>query len=165
MGRFVLLAVMAAWAMVGIGALRAGTNVWTSLRPASGPVTAIAIDPQNSGAVYAATGAGLFKSGDRGASWSALNPGPPCCISTLVIDPQTPGTIYGLSSDRKILKSTDGGTNWSPVNSGLPADAGGRYGITSLAIDPQNPATLYAGNALPGEYSRLAMESPLPSPR
>lgn len=67
-----------------------------------------------------------------------------------MIDPQTPGTIYGLSSDRKILKSTDGGTNWSPVNSGLPADAGGRYGITSLAIDPQNPTTLYAGNALPG---------------
>src|SRR5438876_10730997 len=107
MSRFVLLAVMGAWAMVGTGALWAGANVWTSLGPASGPVTAIAIDPQNSGTVYAATGAGLFKSGDSGASWSALNPGPPCCISTLVIDPQTPGAIYGLSSDRKILKSTD----------------------------------------------------------
>jgi photosystem II stability/assembly factor-like uncharacterized protein len=150
MSRFVVMAVMAAWAMVGTGALWASTNVWTSLGPEPGSVAAIAIDPQNSGTVYAATGAGLFKSGDSGASWSALNPGPPCCISTLLIDPQTPSTIYGLSSDGKILKSTDGGTNWRPVNLGLPADAGGRYGITSLAIDPQNPTTLYAGNALRG---------------
>src|SRR5437764_5165542 len=150
MSRFVLLAVIAAWAMVGTGALLAGANVWTSPGPASGPVTGIAIDPQNSGAVYAATGAGLFQIADSGASWSALRPGPPCCISTLVIDPQTPSTMYGLSSDREILKSTDGGTNWSPVNSGLPADARGLYGITSLAIDPRNPTTLYAGNGLRG---------------
>src|SRR5215470_5483588 len=154
MSRFVLLAVMAAWTMVGTGALRAGTNVWTSLGPAGGPVTAIAIDPQNSGTVYAATGAGLFQSGDSGASWSALKPGPPCCVSTLVIDPQTPSTIYAVTLDGKVLKSTDEGTNWTPVNSGLPADAGGRYVITSLAIDPQNPTTIYAGiyggNALRG---------------
>ena len=148
--RFVLLAVMAAWAMVGSGALWAGTNVWTSLGPVGGPVTAIAIDPQNSGTVYAATGTGLFKSGDSGASWSALNPGPPCCISTLVIDPQTPGTIYGVTRDSDVLKSIDGGMNWTPVHSGLPADAGDRYIITSLAIDPRHPTTVYAGNGLRG---------------
>jgi hypothetical protein len=153
MSRFVLLVVMA---MVGTGALRAATNVWTTLGPASGPVTAIAIDPQNSGTVYAATGAGLFRTADSGASWSALKPGPPCCISTLVIDPQTPTTIYASTLDGKILKSTDGGTNWIPVNSGLPADEGGRYGMTSLVIDPQNPTTLYAGNALRGAVSSRA---------
>src|SRR5262245_31445568 len=109
MSRFVLLAVMAAWAMVGTGALRAATNVWTRLRTASGPVTAIAIDPQNPGAVYVASGARLFKSGNSDASWSALEPGPPCCISALVIDPQTPSTIYAVTLDRKVLKSTDGG--------------------------------------------------------
>src|ERR1051326_4766976 len=123
--RFVMLAVMAVWAGVGTGALRAGTNVWTRQGPESGPITAIAIDPQNSATVYVATGTGLFKSGDSGASWSALNPGPPCCISTLVIDPQTPGTIYAVTLDRKVLKSTDGGTNWSAVNFGLPAFADG----------------------------------------
>jgi photosystem II stability/assembly factor-like uncharacterized protein len=150
MSRFVLLVRMAAWAVVGTDALQAGANVWTSLGPAGGPVTAIAIDPQNSDTIYAASGARLLKSGDGGASWSTLDPGPPCCIGTLVIDSQTPGTLYGLALDRKVLKSIDGGTNWSPVNSGLPADAGGRYGITSLAIDPRNPTTLYAGNALAG---------------
>src|SRR5262245_38166815 len=132
MSRFVLLAVVAAWALVGTGALRAGANVWTSLGPQGRQVTAIAIDPQNSGTVYIATGAGLLKSGNSGASWSALNPGPPCCISTLLIDPQTPSTIYAVTLDRNVVKSTDGGRNWSPVNSGLPADATGHYGITSL---------------------------------
>jgi photosystem II stability/assembly factor-like uncharacterized protein len=150
MSRFVLLPVMVSWAMVGTGALRAGANVWTNPGPKGGPVRAIAVDPQTSGTVYAATGAGLFLSGDGGASWTALNPGPPCCISTLVIDPQTPSTIYGLSLDRQVLKSIDSGSNWTPVNSGLPAGARGLYGITSLAIDPRNPATIYAGNALPG---------------
>ncbi|HTM51659.1 MAG TPA: hypothetical protein VL285_23350 [Bryobacteraceae bacterium] len=150
MTRFVLLPVMAAWAMLGAGALRAGANVWTSLGPQGGTVTAIAIDPQNSGAVYAASGARLFKSGNSGASWSALDPGPPCCIATLMIDPQTQSTLYAVTLDGNVFKSTDGGTNWSPVNSGLPVDAGGRYGITSLAIDPQNPTTIYAGNALRG---------------
>src|ERR1700730_13174800 len=65
----------------------AGANVWTRLGPEGGPVTALAIDPRNSATVYAATSAGLFKSVDEGAVWSALKPGPPCCIQTLLIDP------------------------------------------------------------------------------
>jgi photosystem II stability/assembly factor-like uncharacterized protein len=150
MKRLFVPVVITAWAMMGTVPLRAGTNVWSSLGPEGGPVTAIAIDPQNSGTVYAASGDRLFKSGNSGASWSALNPGPPCCISTLVIDLRTPSTIYAVTLDGNVLKSTDGGTNWSPVTSGLAADARGRYGITSLAIDPQNPTTLYAGNALRG---------------
>src|SRR5690242_18576511 len=97
MNRFVLLAVMAAWPIVGTGALWAGVNVWTSLGPEGGTVTTVAVDPQNSGTVYAASGARLFKSGNGGVSWSALNPGPPCCLSTLVIDPQAPGTMYAVT--------------------------------------------------------------------
>src|SRR5579862_694730 len=146
---------MAMLAIFGTGRAQAGDNVWTSLGQ-GGPVTALAIDPQNPGTVYAASGGGLFKSADGGADWSAVNPGPPCCISTLAIDPHNPSTIYavtgvlGQSLDRRVLKSIDGGTNWSPASSGLPADAGGLYNVTSLGIDPQNPATIYAGNALTG---------------
>jgi photosystem II stability/assembly factor-like uncharacterized protein len=150
MRRFVLLAVMA-WAMVGSGALWAGTNVWTRLGSAGRPVTALAIDPQNPDTVYAATDAGLFKSADRGAGWSAVNPGPPCCILTLVIHPQDPNTLYAVTRlDGRVLKSIDGGTNWSPMNSGLPVDSGGNYRVTSLTIDPQNPSTVYTGNAVVG---------------
>ena len=113
MRRFVLLAVMAAWAMVGTGALWAGTNVWTSLGQ-DGIVSALAIDPRNPGTVYAATSAGLFKSADEGATWRAVNPGPPCCILILVINPQNPSTLYsvtrvtGLSPDSRVLRARMG---------------------------------------------------------
>src|SRR5437879_2308429 len=101
------------------------------------------IDPQNPGTVYAATDAGLFKCVDEGADWSAINPGPPCCILALVIHPQDANTLYAVTRlDGSVLKSTDGGTNWTPMNSGLPVD-GGNYGVTSLAIDPQPNYRLY----------------------
>src|SRR5947207_15098403 len=153
--RFLSLAVLAVFAP-GPEMVSAGANVWTRLGLEGGPVTALAIDPRSPGTVYAATDAGLYKSADEGAGWGAVKPGPPCCISTLLIHPQNPSTLYavtqvtGPSVDRRVLKSADGGTNWSPVNSGLPVDAEGRYGVTSLAIDPRNQTTLYAANALMG---------------
>jgi hypothetical protein len=58
-----------------VAKLDAGKNVWTSLGPDGGSIQAIAIDPLNSSTMYAATGAGLFKSADAGASWTALKPG------------------------------------------------------------------------------------------
>jgi photosystem II stability/assembly factor-like uncharacterized protein len=131
---------VAIFAIFATGSVQAGDNVWTSLEQ-GGPVTALSIDPQNPSTVYAASGGGLFKSADGGADWSAVIPGPPCCVSTLAIDPHNPITIYAVTLDRRVLKSTDGGANWSPA---------GLYGVTSLAIDPQNPTTVYAGTALPG---------------
>ena len=127
-------------AFFGMESVQAGTNAWTRLGQ-NGAVTSFAIDPQNPANVYAATGIGLFKSSDGGENWIALNPGPPCCISTLVMNPQDPATIYGVSGGSGIFRSADGGATWSAVNFGLPVD------VTSLAIDPRNPTTLYSGSA------------------
>ena len=93
----------AAWmvmlAIFGIESVRAGDNIWTRLGRPSAAVTALAVDPQNSGTVYAANGAGLFKSADEGMTWTGVNPGPPCCVLTLVIDPQNPTTLYAVTRD------------------------------------------------------------------
>ena len=125
------------------GAVRGGSNVWTSLGPDGGYVHALAIDPQNSQTVYASMDTGLFKTTDGGANWSALRPGlrghP--AILKLVIDPQNPGTLYaGLAGPGGVFKSDDGGMTWNQA--GL-SDAFSPIG--SLAIDPRNPQTLYAG--------------------
>jgi photosystem II stability/assembly factor-like uncharacterized protein len=141
---------MALLAIFGAGSVRAATNVWTSVGASGGPVAALAADPQSLGTVYAATGAGLFRSADGGASWGAVNPGPPCCISTLVFDPQSDGTIYASTRAGGVFQSTDGGVSWNAVNNGLPFDSDGTYAITALAMDPQNSATLYAGNIVLG---------------
>jgi photosystem II stability/assembly factor-like uncharacterized protein len=63
----------------------------------------------------------------------------------LVIDSQTPTTLYGLASG-DLYKSTDGSGSWSAT--GL-TPAGG---VSALAIDPQTPTTLYAGSGNGGVY-------------
>src|SRR5437588_6129500 len=69
----------------------AGENVWTSLGPDGGSISALVIDPQNTRTVYAATGNGVFKTTDGGASWKQADAGlhGPFVV-TLVIDPQNP---------------------------------------------------------------------------
>lgn len=100
---------------------------------------ALAIDPQNSAAIYAGTASGVFKSADGGASWSSINSGlVTTAVSALAFDPQNSGTIYAGTSNGT-YRSTNSGASWSALTS-APACC-----INSLAIDPQNPGTLYSG--------------------
>ncbi len=63
-------------------------------------VTALAIDPQNPGTIYAGSGHGVFRSTDGGASWNALNSGlTSVSVSTLAIDPRNPGTLLAGTDD------------------------------------------------------------------
>ena len=117
----------------------------------------LAIDPQDSGVVYAGTAdEGVLKSTDGGESWSLANSGlPQEGVNVLAIPGGEPTTVYvgtviecdecGDLGDG-IFKSTDGGSSWIAVNSGLP---GGSFvhgrSVGPIAIDPQNPATLYIG--------------------
>jgi photosystem II stability/assembly factor-like uncharacterized protein len=106
------------------------------------PTVGLAVDPQNSGTVYAATdGLGIFKSTDAASSWNAASFGLTATgVTASAVDSQNPGTMY-TAANAELFKTTDGGANWSEADSGLPA--GGV--IESIAIDPQIPSTLYAG--------------------
>jgi photosystem II stability/assembly factor-like uncharacterized protein len=114
-------------------------------------VTLLAIDPQNPDTVYAVSAlptdvdgralccsSGIFKSTNGGASWSDLTlpSGLSFRVSSLVIDPQNPNTIYAARAST-LFKSTDGGTSWYAVNSAIA--------VSTLAIDSHSPNTLYAG--------------------
>ena len=111
--------------------------------------TALAIDPNNPGNLYAGLYAGLFKSTDGGVSWrevymySGANKPQ---FRTVVLDAQNPGTLYSFDSYSGVSKSTNGGASWSTANSGLPSTR-----VNSLAIDSQDSRTLYAGT-LSGLY-------------
>jgi len=113
-------------------------------------VDMLAIDPQNTGTLYAfgTSAPALFKSTDAGANWSrisGLSSG--LGFVALAIDPQTTSTLYAAAqgTDVSVLKSMDGGTSWHAVNSGLPRLGTGNYFAPGgLAIDPKNPATIYA---------------------
>src|SRR5262249_46448148 len=67
--------------------------------------SSVLIDPATPSTVYATAGAGgVFKSGDSGASWAAVNNGfPEDNGFLLAIDPRNPATLYG-----QINGGTDG---------------------------------------------------------
>lgn len=114
-----------------------------SIGPEGGGVTALAVAPGSS-TVYTGTGNGIYKSVDRGQSWTEASRGlTDVAIAALVIDPADPRTLLAGTAGG-LFRSTDGAGTWQPV----PLTAGGvagRSDVQSLALDAADPRTLYAG--------------------
>jgi photosystem II stability/assembly factor-like uncharacterized protein len=145
-------------ALAGIGSLpqeaQAHPTVWSTSGPAGAYITAVAIDPQRHGTLYAAAwGAGIFKSTNGGVNWRSASTGlSNRNVATLAIDPHTPTTLYtgtatgdAGASGAGVFKSMDGGETWRASNTGLEHSGALWRNITCLAIDPRNPQILYAG--------------------
>jgi hypothetical protein len=133
----------------------AGVNAWTTNGPEGGPVASIAVDPNNSSILYAATigqrvpfyphgGGGMFKSIDHGLTWTPINSGLPAREITAVIATRQflfgPTVLFCTPWGAGVYRSTNGGTNWVAVNNGLNFS----IGITALALDAGSFATVYA---------------------
>ncbi len=108
-------------------------------------IQVFAIDPLNPQNLYAGKSGelsppGVFKSTNGGENWTTADTGLPNdrYFYNLLIDPQTPQTLYAVACCYGIYKSTDGGNNWSAIDAGI-----GNWGISDLVIDPQTPQTLY----------------------
>src|SRR5207245_7125861 len=112
-------------------------------------VASLAINPQAPSVLYAANRAGLFKTTNGGRKWHAVL-GQPAVenleLTTVVVDPQTPATIYagavGSSpgSSGSVFKSVDGGDSWSDwCLEGLTF-----YIVRIFTIDPRNQTSIFA---------------------
>ncbi len=116
--------------------------------PPLAAVQAIAFDPNVASTIYVgATPNGIYESTDGGTSWNSINNGlptsSPFAIVDIVVDPQSPSTLYACSiGGGTLYKSDDHGYSWSTINNGLSVPA-----AYCLAIDPQQPSVLYAGTA------------------
>jgi hypothetical protein len=133
-----------------------GGSSWNSTTLSlQGNFSAIAVDPQSPGTVYAVAtvccflwgeGRGnLWKSIDGGASWQDLSANLPGPVSSIAVDPRKPATIYA-ATNVGVIRSTDGGETWAPVASNI--------GTTFLLDDPGSDDTLYAGG--PGGLFEMA---------
>ena len=103
----------------------------------------IAVHPDNTKILYAATTEGLYKSTNGGESWENIHPVP--MAMDFEISPLDPNIIFVShgsyeSPEAGVYRSLDGGVNFEPVN-GLPADYTGK---TMLSISPSNPNYIYA---------------------
>ena len=98
-------------------------STWTLLYSFASSIRVLcaAVDPTNSNILYAGTDSrGVFKSIDRGLTWTAINNGIPSDsngdtdVYRIWIEPQQPGVILGASTSG-VLRSADGGATWTVV--------------------------------------------------
>ncbi|HEY4229117.1 MAG TPA: hypothetical protein VGO79_03035, partial [Thermoanaerobaculia bacterium] len=110
-----------------------------------GDVGALVSDASGS-LVLAGTSIGIFRSQDRGDSWTPASAGLQASnISALALDPADPSTVWASGSglaEAGLFRSADAGMSWS-----LAGGPGNPLFAYALAIDPDNPSTLYAADS------------------
>jgi photosystem II stability/assembly factor-like uncharacterized protein len=122
--------------LLSVGALSASTQelVWERTDgPYGGVVHALLAIPD--GRLYAGTESGIFRSTDRGDSWTAV--GLPIEMESVVALAFSSTVLYAGTDGSGVFISSDGGDSWIPANEGLPtweADVLGYFRVTSLAV-------------------------------
>jgi photosystem II stability/assembly factor-like uncharacterized protein len=107
--------------------------------------TICAANPNVLYTVYA--GIQVYRSGDGGATWTAVGPARRL-IHSIAVDPTNPNILYygitkGAFADDPpggFYKSTDGGNTFNPS---IPTFSSGSFSFVKLAIDPANPSILF----------------------
>jgi len=141
----------------GLYRRRDGDAGWQSLTkglPANPEVRAIALHPDNPEILFAGTQKGIFRSDDRGDSWTSLGlPGPLQTVWSIAIDPRDARTLFVGVEGFAIWRTRDGGDDWQrldvPAPGGVPAM---RFPtrVVRIVIDPKAPDHVYAGLEVDG---------------
>jgi photosystem II stability/assembly factor-like uncharacterized protein len=131
-----------------------GGETWNFFGDAGVGLTALAVDPTTAGTVYGvnATGFGVFKSTDAGATWTAANTnlsvgGVLPLVESIAVDPASPETVViGTSGDGAFI-STDGAATWTAAGPEMRSTF-----VDSLAFPIGSPSGIYAGTFGAGVY-------------
>lgn len=96
----------------------------------------LTLDPADSKVLWAATQAGLFRSGDGGVTWreSGEGLGRYLC-KTVAFSPGSPSYMLAATGGTGVYRSSDGGKSWSPSSQGLAAGwTKGLFGSEKTAV-------------------------------
>ncbi|TLY32603.1 MAG: hypothetical protein E6K56_02855 [Ignavibacteria bacterium] len=114
------------------------TTITGSIPDTGDWVTPYIINPINPKSLYVGE-KGVYKTTNRGTSWTTLKSGLSSVpLTCLAIAPTDTNTLYAATTSQ-VWVSSNGGTVWSSITAGLPA-----AGVTYLAVSPIDPATAYA---------------------
>lgn len=100
------------WNPTGLSYTQAATG------PGYGTVTELALNPNNTSILLAATSNGMYYSSNAGASWTQEDTGN---FRSVEFEPFHPSLVYAATMDGKFYRSTDGGVTYTHITSGLPA--------------------------------------------
>ncbi|HYC93613.1 MAG TPA: hypothetical protein VEO54_30695 [Thermoanaerobaculia bacterium] len=120
-----------------------GGLTWKQLSTLS--VRALHVDPQNPSTLYLAancdsfpnplqTGGGIFKSTDRGDTWTRVGVAIQC-LHFLSLDPATPQRLFAGTSNGSDYRTDDAGRTWRAASGVLP--------VFAVAADPLEPSRRY----------------------
>ncbi len=139
------------------GLLYRSANAGETWEPAPFPhlygssIYSIAMDPKHPGVYWIGvaaetkragdTTAGIYTTGDGGATWAQAEDMKGKSIFALAIWPGD-SAVIAAGTDEGVWRSEDGGKTWVRVS---PEDNPEMRGIVSLAFDPSNKDILYAG--------------------
>jgi photosystem II stability/assembly factor-like uncharacterized protein len=127
-----------------------GGRTWTSIQSGIGfgTVFDLAIDPRNTGTLYALTPTGVHKSIDAGSTWTLLRSGLPIPgVTSLAIDPSAPNVLYAGSASG-LFKSLDSGASFSRVGLGLPSAT-----VWDVIVNPSDPSSIYVATLGAGIFA------------
>lgn len=123
-------------------------QTWSLLR--DGASLAIAIDPFDSNRLYlsVASSPPMYRSTDRGRSWTAIASGLPASahITSIAADPNVPGLLYGAGGP--MFRSTDGGDTWDsrsvgPSRQDQSPSASTSTSSVAVQVDPTHTGWAY----------------------
>jgi photosystem II stability/assembly factor-like uncharacterized protein len=120
----------------------------------------VMLDPSDPATVYTGT-QWVYRSTNRGSSWSAISPdltdGPSggnntyATITTVAVAESDPDVVWAGTDDSNVWVTTNGGTTWTKVDGALPE----RW-VTRVAIDPNDATVSYV------TISGFRWDDPLP---
>lgn len=102
-----------------------GDTTWTHVGWNTPRVVGIAYDPTDPRTMYLASGNGVLRTRDGGASWRVTNGWRITEVRDVAVDARAPRHVY-LASGYGVWRSTDGADSWTEANDGLPPP-GRRY--------------------------------------
>jgi photosystem II stability/assembly factor-like uncharacterized protein len=108
-----------------------GGATWSCMLPlASRDFSALAIDPRQPQNLFASAGDELFRSTDRGATWTQV-PTQARSFRRLEVDPFRSGRLFGVVGGT-LFRSDNGGRTWN-----VKFPTGSAASVRDILIDPQ----------------------------